>query len=728
VDNAPVRVLEPPCGRRCVSRRMTVRILPNWFVALPCGAAGETAAAAPRAHSLLSFPSCVQQCDPGCTSASTPRTELNESNSTRAMATARGHKDDKDIAEMEETIRAISGGMDRGDHAPTSWSSPPHGDADASAASASSAAGESPGSRSAGPKLLSRDQLYEIFDFYCNFGRSMAQDYQETLDSFMFMKFAKECPGLLETSGPLNRTTVDLIFAKAKPKFERRLDFNHFLDALSAMAEKKYPEYPARDGLRLLLANHLVPHYDLVQREVMKTGETEVPLTGIYARLYDPRSYTGVYAERFRSGDGRINGDTDNRIGRRFKGSTNTGTDETIHDISVLMRPNLHSGGTLMSPVNHSSFRDRKRRDLAASSASMSPHGARPASARSMSSKRRSASRAKVEAEKTNAAAIAEMERALRAAKEGRHEEAMEATLRAQSLTEAAKAQMEAASDRGDDLDDHVDGMVEDEDDIIPEPTDEFLAELRSSAPPLDQEKIQEIFLFYCNFGRTRVQDYQDTLDSFMFMKFAKECPQLMDRTISRTAVDLVFTKAKAKGERRLTFSHFLDALSAIAEKKYAAFTAADALRLLIRRNLAPHYDLVLDMQSRTGDTEVPLSGIFKRLYDPRSYTGVYAERFRSGDGRINGDTDNRVGREFRGSTNTGTDETIHDISVLMRPNLRSGTMMRSRPRTAGGSPSRARPKSARGPSSRLTAATASTAAKSVQMEDSPATRGNWYS
>jgi hypothetical protein len=29
---------------------------------------------------------------------------------------------------------------------------------------------------------------------------------------------------------------VDLIFVKAKPKFERRLQFTHFLDALSALA------------------------------------------------------------------------------------------------------------------------------------------------------------------------------------------------------------------------------------------------------------------------------------------------------------------------------------------------------------------------------------------------------------------------------------------------------------------------------------------------------------
>ena len=194
----------------------------------------------------------------------------------------------------------------------------------------------------AGLPTLTQEQIHDIFDFYANFGRSAVMTVQDTMDSFMFMKFARECPGLIAKN--LTRTDVDLIFTKAKPKYERRLDFDHFLDALSAVAERKYPEYSPTDGLRLLIANHLVPHYDLVMREMQKTGESEVPLKGIFKRLYDVRNYTGVYAERFRSGDGRINGESDNRVGQNFTGNTNTGTDEIIHDVSSLMRPYLKSG------------------------------------------------------------------------------------------------------------------------------------------------------------------------------------------------------------------------------------------------------------------------------------------------------------------------------------------------------------------------------------------------
>jgi len=146
----------------------------------------------------------------------------------------------------------------------------------------------------------------------------------------------------------VTRTEVDLIFTKAKPKFERRLSFRCFLDALSALAEKRYPDDEPASGLRRLLTDHLAPLWSIVQMEMAKTGETEVPMTGVYARLYDVRNYTGVYAERFRSGDGRINSHADNRAGRGFKGNTNTGTDEVIHNIASIMRPNLRSTGSTM--------------------------------------------------------------------------------------------------------------------------------------------------------------------------------------------------------------------------------------------------------------------------------------------------------------------------------------------------------------------------------------------
>lgn len=194
----------------------------------------------------------------------------------------------------------------------------------------------------------------------------------------------------------VTRTDVDLVFTKAKPKFERRLSFKNFLDALSALSEKRYPRLAPADGLRQLLSHSIAPVWSHVQvcsvygvcgvwcvcavcvcvcvclcvsclclcihvewngahhlrltptqAERSKTGENTGEMTGVFKRLYDVSTYTGVYAERFRSGDGRINSHSGNRAGKSFNGSTNAGTDENIHSIASIMRPNLASGSTM---------------------------------------------------------------------------------------------------------------------------------------------------------------------------------------------------------------------------------------------------------------------------------------------------------------------------------------------------------------------------------------------
>ena len=104
--------------------------------------------------------------------------------------------------------------------------------------------------------MSTSDQLKFIFNYYCTFGRTGGKGVnQDSMDSSNFMKFAKECPGLIDKR--LNRTETDLIFTKAKPKSKRRLDFSHFLDALSAMASKKYSKYEPKTAFSILLAQHV---------------------------------------------------------------------------------------------------------------------------------------------------------------------------------------------------------------------------------------------------------------------------------------------------------------------------------------------------------------------------------------------------------------------------------------------------------------------------------------
>lgn len=101
---------------------------------------------------------------------------------------------------------------------------------------------------------------------------------------------------------------------------------------------------------------------------------------------------------------------------------------------------------------------------------------------------------------------------------------------------------------------------------------------------PLDTNVLlQLLFQYYCRFGRTSgMSDEGDTLDSFNFAKFTRECPGLLDRSsnanngavaerqiLTPTEVDLIFVKCRTKGSRRLHYAQWLDALSAMATVKY---------------------------------------------------------------------------------------------------------------------------------------------------------------
>lgn len=270
-----------------------------------------------------------------------------------------------------------------------------------------------------------------LFKYYCTFGRTGgAGTDEDTIDNVNFAKFARECPNLLDKV--LTRTEVDLIFTKAKPKFERRLNFSHFLDALSGMAHKKYASVDPATGFGLLLENHVlvnpcltvlagaaaaaaipsapvpaprafsaspaappsadpyVSHearYSAHMEQVARAqGEarsaaagygspTARPRTasvgsggsvgspgvtyagsanksgGVYDRLSSKESFTGVYAKRFDGSGGRINAEASfgvSAVPTKYKGNTNTGTEEVIHDISKTLRTNISSTGSRM--------------------------------------------------------------------------------------------------------------------------------------------------------------------------------------------------------------------------------------------------------------------------------------------------------------------------------------------------------------------------------------------
>ncbi|CCI40542.1 unnamed protein product [Albugo candida] len=81
---------------------------------------------------------------------------------------------------------------------------------------------------------------------------------------------------------------------------------------------------------------------------------------------------------------------------------------------------------------------------------------------------------------------------------------------------------------------------------------------------------LKGIFHYYCRFGRTAAKGVDaKTLDNANFSKLCRECPELVDSRLTRTEIDLIFVKVKKKGERRINYARFLDALGLIAAEKY---------------------------------------------------------------------------------------------------------------------------------------------------------------
>lgn len=128
--------------------------------------------------------------------------------------------------------------------------------------------------------------------FGANRGASMPM-----MDGPKFAKFAKDCKLLDKTN--LTATDVDLIFAKAKSKTERRITVDQFYTAVCMMADKKYPEEAGDAALEKLMGK-------ISNSQGPKATATVADSSGIYGKLTDTSLYTGSHKERFNEdGTGR---------------------------------------------------------------------------------------------------------------------------------------------------------------------------------------------------------------------------------------------------------------------------------------------------------------------------------------------------------------------------------------------------------------------------------------
>lgn len=132
--------------------------------------------------------------------------------------------------------------------------------------------------------------LRNIYQDFASFGATRGVG-MVMMDGPKFAKFAKDCK--LVDKNNLTPTDVDLIFAKAKSKTERRITFEQFCTAVSMMADKRYPEQAGEGALEALMKKIIT------SQGPKASSATVADSSGIYGKLTDSNLYTGSHKERF---------------------------------------------------------------------------------------------------------------------------------------------------------------------------------------------------------------------------------------------------------------------------------------------------------------------------------------------------------------------------------------------------------------------------------------------
>ncbi|KAK3252176.1 hypothetical protein CYMTET_38512 [Cymbomonas tetramitiformis] len=175
-----------------------------------------------------------------------------------------------------------------------------------------------------------------------------------------------------------------------------------------------------------------------------------------------------------------------------------------------------------------------------------------------------------------------------------------------------------------------------------------------SSAPPLrgnnadpgnsSTVNLVEVFTAYASFGKGAIVA---DMDGPRFAKLCCECAML-DKLFTATDADLTFAKVKQKGQRKIGYRQFCEALAIAADKKQVH------MEDLMHGMLAGAQPLVEQMTPVENDSEENdlvendsrhrWKTTMKRLMDTTQYTGAHRERFdEEGKGR------GALGRELGG-------------------------------------------------------------------------------
>jgi hypothetical protein len=142
-------------------------------------------------------------------------------------------------------------------------------------------------------------------------------------------------------------------------------------------------------------------------------------------------------------------------------------------------------------------------------------------------------------------------------------------------------------------------------------------------APPASVSLGQSLYLIfshYCSpwkssFSESAAHDQSDavqnslqSMDSTSFVRMCREAPDL-DQFIGRTEIDLIYSKSKPTGTRRLNFEHFLDSLLQLAIRIYPEEDPRIALANFLARFIFALFD-----QPPTQDGVVVIDKILNEL------------------------------------------------------------------------------------------------------------------
>ncbi|MDB0053618.1 tubulin polymerization-promoting family protein [bacterium] len=104
-------------------------------------------------------------------------------------------------------------------------------------------------------------------------------------------------------------------------------------------------------------------------------------------------------------------------------------------------------------------------------------------------------------------------------------------------------------------------------------------------------------------------EERSDTMNGAKFAKFCRDCNLQVGRLLDSTSVDIIFSRVKPRGERRMTFEEFKDAVTMVAEMRGERF-----------RDIADRVGRVCGPQQQ-GTTRAE----YVKFADPSNFTGEHA-------------------------------------------------------------------------------------------------------